>query len=199
MTKRGFRMTLTLLSGSLLLGVSALMGCGGGSSSSAGVPNGKATRAQVLRGRYLVTSMGCTDCHSGGADPSSAKWMAGYQAGATNSVFTLGPNTVYTANITPDAATGIGTWTSRDIFNALRNGKDKEGKFLAPVMPWTSFRNLTDDDIYSIAAYLQNLRAVTNAVPANTGPGGTEPDWTHAYDALTPLPSYPTASENNVP
>ena len=130
--------------------------------AAVGVPNGKATRAQVLRGRYLVASLGCTDCHSNGANPSSAKWLAGYQSGAANSVFTLGPNTVNVANITPDATTGIGTWTATDIFNALRNGKDKEGKFLAPVMPWTAFRNLTDSDIYSIAAYLQNIHAVTN-------------------------------------
>ncbi len=198
---RKFQLSIVLLSGSLLLGASILTGCGGGSnnSSNAGVPNGKATRDQVLRGRYLVTSIGCTDCHSNGADPGSANWLAGYHNGAANSVFTLGPNTVYTANLTPDKATGIGTWTATDIFNALRNGKDKDGKFLAPVMPWTAFRNLTDADIYSIAAYLQNLRAVTNAVPANTGPGGGEPDWSHAYDTLKPLPTYPAAGENNVP
>lgn len=191
--------------GTLLLGLLSLWGCGGGdSNNSSGLPGGNATRAQVLRGRYLVTAVGaCSDCHGGGGNPSNPQWLSGYAAGtpAGGQSFAIGPFTTYAANITSDKTTGIGNWTSQQIFNALRLGKDPAGKFLAPPMPWPIFRNMTDDDIWSIVAYLQSLKPAVNAVPESQGPPGADgkPDWSSAYQNLTPLASYPAATENNVP
>ena len=181
----------------------SLWGCDGSSSTTAGLPGGKATRAQVLQGRYLVTTVGdCTGCHGGNGNPGDANWLAGYST--TNNpagAFKIGTFNTYAANITQDKATGIGNWTSQQIFNALRTGQDPSGKYLCPPMPWTSFRNMTNADLWAIVAYLQNIKAVSNNVTPSQGPPGANgtTDWSSAYTNLQPLPAYPAGNETNVP
>ena len=132
---------------------------------------------------------------------SRSTWLSGYTTGSQGQSFAIGPFTTYAANITPDKETGIGNWTSQQIFNAFRLGKDPDGKYLAPPMPWPAFRNMSDDDTWAMVAYLQNLKAVSNAVPESQGPPGADgkPDWSSAYQHLTPLAPYPAPTENNVP
>ena len=64
----------------------------------------------------------------------------------------------YPPNLTPDADTGLGSWTEADIIKALRTGVRPDGRELAPVMPWRSYAKLTDSDIQSLASYLKNLK-----------------------------------------
>jgi hypothetical protein len=200
--------------------LAAIAGCGGSGSSdssSSGLPTAKASQPQVLRGRAVVTSFGCVDCHSQGAtNPASTTWMSGYVQGSNLGVFHIGPFNTYAANLTPDA-TGIVALTDRQIYNALKYGLDPgatpdavitsntpgQGNFpaaphyLAPPMPWASTRNLSDDDLWSIVAYLKHgMKPVANTVPASQGP----PDfWASSYTpdkvGQYPLPSYPAASE----
>lgn len=220
--------TLVPLAGTaVLLGALALAGCGGGGAGDSspgpgpGLPTAKATAGQVAHGRALFTTMGCADCHSQGVnDPSLPTWMAGYVTGGHNGVFQIGPFLVHAANLTPDAVTGLGGATDRQVFNALSWGLVPEtpeavitsnvpgqGNFpaqphyLAPPMPWPSIRHLSDDDRWSLVAYIKHgVRAVTNVVPANDGP----PDfWAGSYTAAKvgpyPLPPYPTAAEQFTP
>ena len=192
-----------LLCFGVVLGCAALgfTACGDSSGGGSGLPNGAATRAQVLRGRYLVTSSGCADCHNRNSDdPNDPMWLAGYTPGTPGQPFEVGPFKTYPANLTPDVETGLGSWSTQDIFNALRNGMDDEGAFLAPPMPWPAARNFTDDDIWAIVAYLQNIKPVHNAVPASEGPiVNGKVDWSAAYAGLKPLPSYPAGNEVDVP
>lgn len=216
---------LALLAGGAIVlagGIVSQQGCGGGGISS--LPSGKATLGQVLRGRQLVISGGCADCHSGGLDdPGSATWLAGYTGPATTpgpGSFQLGPFWVYAANITPDA-TGLAGVTERQIFNALRFGLDPmatpdviitgttpgQGNFpaspqyLAPIMPWTSFRNMSDADLWAIVAYLKHgIKPIANTVVTGTEP----PDFwassvTPAQVGPYPQPAFPAASEQFVP
>ena len=201
--KHRHRGTFLLLSAGATLIAAALPGCGGNGDSggSTGLPGGAATRSQVLHGRYLVTAVAdCTGCHQGNNNPNDPTFLSGYRTGGQSGSFPIGPFTTYAANLTQDKATGIGSWSAQDIFNALRNGKDPAGKYLCPPMPWTTFRNMTDDDIWSIAAYLQTLKPVTNKVPDSQGPPGTDgkPDWSSAYAHLTSLPAYPASDEGVV-
>ncbi|AIE86476.1 hypothetical protein [Fimbriimonas ginsengisoli] len=159
------------------------IGCGGSSSNSTasfGLPGGRATAAQVAQGRYLVVSSGCGDCHSqGGSDPSSPTWLSGYRGGNGPGIFQLGPTTtVYAANISPDNATGIGALSDQSIFNVLRYGWDPASPpnagaaqhYVAPIMPWASFRHKTDAELWAIVAYLKHgAGAVSNAVPETVG------------------------------
>src|SRR5215208_6220406 len=87
-------------------------------------------QAQVLLGRQVVISHACGDCHGGGSDPAAKGWLAGVQSPLQE--FKIGPCyvtpgarpcfTTRAKNITPDDETGIGKYTERQIFNALRYG-----------------------------------------------------------------------------
>lgn len=166
-------------------------------------------------------TIGCVDCHSQGVNnPSSPTWMSGYVKGGPNGVFQIGPFTTYTANLTPDIETGLGKNTDRQVYNALKWGLTPDTPdavitagvpgqgnfpaqphFLAPPMPWTSTRHLSDDDLWSLVAYIKHgVKAVANAVPDSQGP----PDfWAGSYTADKvgpyPLPAYPAASEQFAP
>jgi mono/diheme cytochrome c family protein len=96
-------------------------------------------RAEDLadRGRYLVTIMGCTDCHTPGhflGQPDMTRFLGGSDVG-----FEIpGLGTFYGANLTPDA-TGIGGWSEAQIVTAIRTGTRPDGSQLAPAMPWMSY------------------------------------------------------------
>lgn len=146
----------------------------------------------VERGKYLVTTMGCNDCHStkkmGPQGPviDSAVMLAGYletsplpafEADAVKkgfAVFTpgltaaMGPwGTSFAANLTPDS-TGIGSWSLDQFKKAIREGKYKglEGsRPLMPPMPWQNFTNMTDEDAEAVFTYLKSIKPVKNRVP----------------------------------
>lgn len=125
-----------------------------------------ATPARLERGQYLVEHvMGCFYCHSEhdwnapGAPPIAAKKGAGVEwEGA--------PGKLYAPNITSDRETGIGAWTDDMIARAIREGVDKNGRALFPIMPYENYKIIPDEDIASIVVYLRTVPAVRNAVPA---------------------------------
>jgi hypothetical protein len=147
----------------------------------------------VKRGDYLVNSIGCDDCHSPkrmgphGPEVIPELRFSGYPADRplqkidTNVVkqgwvmlagdltAAVGPWGVsFAANITPDE-TGIGNWTEHNFLTAIRHGKFKgleNNRSLLPPMPWFVYKNLTDEDLKSIFAYLKTMPAVKNVVPA---------------------------------
>jgi mono/diheme cytochrome c family protein len=126
--------------------------------------------AQTDRGKYLVTIAGCNDCHTPGyffGKPDTSRYLGGSDVG-----FEIpGLGAFAGRNITPDKDTGIGNWTREQIVTAIQTGKRPDGRQLAPIMPSPAFANLTKDDVEAIAAYLQTLPPVHNAVPGPFGPG----------------------------
>jgi hypothetical protein len=183
-------------------------------------------RAQLLLGRSLVLHHDCNGCH-GGADPAADGWLAGMKT--PDQEFLIGPCAFKPGatpcfhtrprNLTPDNATGLGRFTERQIFNSLRFGLRPEdtpdvsitsmmpGKgnfpehphYLAPPMPWKSWRFMSDRELRAIAAYLKRgLKPVVNRVPDSEGP----PDfWASAYTVdkigRYPPPAFPTANERS--
>ncbi|MDR3695148.1 c-type cytochrome [Mucilaginibacter sp.] len=147
----------------------------------------------VKRGNYLVTTLGCNDCHSpkkmGPQGPyiDSTRMLSGFPSTAIVPVAgpgdvkkglvvfagdltaAIGPwGTSFAANITSDA-TGIGSWKLAQFKNALRHGKYKgldNERMLLPPMPWQDLTNLTDADTEAIFTYLQSTKPVNNVVPA---------------------------------
>ena len=178
---------------------------------------------KVEKGRELVLNHDCAGCH-GGPDPADKGWLAGTMspqqefkigpcgAGGDKTCFTTRPR-----NLTPDNVTGLGRFSERQIFNALRFGlrpgetPDIEitsttpgqgnfpmnPKYLAPPMPWPGWRHMSDEELWAIAAYLKHgLKPVSNKVADSEGP----PDfWASAYtpDKIGPFPAskFPTANE----
>lgn len=74
---------------------------------------------------------------------------------------------IYAPNITSDPETGIGNWSETDIVNALRLGVRPDGSQIHPIMPYMAYSNLSDQDVYDLAAALKQLPPVVNAVPAS--------------------------------
>jgi mono/diheme cytochrome c family protein len=128
-----------------------------------------AASGPVERGKYLVSVIPCTDCHTPGhflGKPDMSRYLGGSEVG-----FEIpGLGVFYGPNLTPDKETGLGSWTPEQIATAIRTGKRPDGRMLAPAMPVHSFRNLTAEDAQAIALYLKSLPPVRNKVPGPFGP-----------------------------
>ncbi|MDB5100254.1 MAG: c-type cytochrome [Cyanobacteria bacterium RYN_339] len=126
------------------------------------------TPERLARGEYLVTHVAaCFDCHSpskGGlhVPDMTEKGAGGVLFGKEDGL----PGQIYATNITPDPATGLGKWTDGEILRAMREGVDKEGNALFPIMPYNNYRQLSEDDAQAIVAYLRTIPAIEHAVPA---------------------------------
>ena len=64
--------------------------------------------------------------------------------------------TVYATNITPDPATGIGLWSEEAFRRAMRDGIDRGGRHLYPVLPYPHFTRATDEDISALYAFFDD-------------------------------------------
>lgn len=140
----------------------------------------------VVRGRYLVTIMSCNDCHTPGTfygAPDTLRRLAGSELGW------VGPwGVVHARNLTPDSATGIGSWTKEQIVKALRTGNTPDGTQLAPIMPWQNYGSILDeDDAMAIASYLKSLPPVTHKNLDRIPPGKK---MTGANIAFPPPPAW---------
>jgi len=128
----------------LLLALAALA-----STASAQVPSA----ADIARGKYVFGATGGCGCHTVAKHPANAGGRR-YD----------GPfGTVYSANITPDRETGIGSWTDEQIITAIRLGRRPNGERLIPVHPYTTFNGMIADDLQALVAYLRTVPAVKQA------------------------------------
>jgi mono/diheme cytochrome c family protein len=122
----------------------------------------------AARGKYLVTVMGCNDCHTPGyffGKPDMAHFLSGSEVG-----FEIpGLGVFHGPNLTPDKETGLGTWTDAQIATALTTGKRPDGRELAPIMPWRAFASLAKDDVAAIVAFLRSIPPMQNTVPGPYG------------------------------
>ena len=107
----------------------------------------------IARGAYLARAGNCMACHT-------ARGGERY-AGGLGIATPFG--TVFTSNLTPDAATGLGNWSPADFWRALHNGRSKSGRLLYPAFPYTSYTRVTREDSDAMFAYLRSLPAVTQA------------------------------------
>jgi mono/diheme cytochrome c family protein len=135
----------------------------------------------VARGKWLVTVLGCNDCHTprlpeGRLDP--AYLLAGHKTDdpypawndslfrkgfgmlvSTSGTAFAGPwGVTFARNLTPDKTTGIGGWNEEAFINVLREGT------LKPPMP-LAYGQLADSDLKAMYAYLASLPPVKNLVP----------------------------------
>lgn len=153
--------------------------------------------SQVKWGEHLVTSIGCGDCHTPkkmgpmGPEDDSTLLLSGHpskmpapdvdrKAMESKGLFVsqtltawVGPWGIsFSANLTSDT-TGIGMWSEDQFLFAIRNGKLKGlagSRMLLPPMPWQSYRNLSDDELKAIFAYLKSTKPINNMVPPSAPP-----------------------------
>jgi mono/diheme cytochrome c family protein len=75
------------------------------------------------------------------------------------------PGTLVAPNITPDPETGVGSWTDDQLTRAIREGISHDGHTLFPMMPYSHFRRMSDEDLASVVVYLRSLPPVRNTLP----------------------------------
>ncbi len=135
------------------------------------------TPDQVARGEYLVEHvLFCMDCHSDRQDnrygyPPKRDRLGGGGSLCWDEDMGLKGFKLCAPNITSDVETGIGGWTDGEVMRAIREGVNKHGTALFPVMPYTEYASLADDDVRAVVAYLRTLPPVNNKVPERILPG----------------------------
>jgi hypothetical protein len=150
----------------------------------------------IKRGSYLVTIMGCNDCHTpfkmgpNGPERDMDRLLSGHPEyipvpkfdtltsrnwvlfGLTGTSM-IGPwGSSFAANITSDA-TGIGNWTEEQFRKVFKEGKFKgldANRMILPPMPWENYVHVKDEDISAIFAYLKSTKPVKNIVPQHVSP-----------------------------
>jgi mono/diheme cytochrome c family protein len=118
------------------------------------------TARLVARGEYVVRNVAvCGGCHA--ADPK--RDVDGPLSGGMEfKDWRIG--TARAANLTSDQATGLGAWSEAEIVRAIRNGEAKDGRLLAPIMPYEWFSGMSDRDALAVARYLKSLPPVQHEV-----------------------------------
>jgi mono/diheme cytochrome c family protein len=154
------------------------------------VAQDKVNLKRVKRGMYLVNAVGCGDCHTPtkmgaqGPEPDMTRMLSGHPQNmplpsapnlqmpwmasvtATMTAWSGPWGVSFTRNLTPDKETGLGDWTEDNFVATMRTGKRMgKGRQLLPPMPYPAFKNMTDEDLKSIFAYLRTIPVVKNMVP----------------------------------
>jgi len=174
-----------------LLAVLASPGCGTLSRAEGLDAGDRATSAAVERGRYLVATSGCNDCHTPfvmterGPEPDMTRMLTGHPEGlempkppelpegpwvwvgaGSNTAFAGPWGVSFAKNLTPDDNTGLGIWTEDMFLRAIRTGRHMGvSRPILPPMPWPVYRQMTDDDLKAIYAFLRTLPPTHNRVP----------------------------------
>ncbi len=186
----------------LLLGTAVAASSGLASFQTASAQERSVGREQLRRGRYLATFGGCSDCHtpklmtSKGPVPDPARLLSGHPADAPPPAVppgAIGPNgwgalasgdltagagpwaVSFAANLTPDKASGLGSWTFEQFSRTMRTGKHLGvARDLLPPMPWFDVAVLNDRDLRALFAYPRSLKPIANQEPAPIPPNSKQ-------------------------
>jgi mono/diheme cytochrome c family protein len=148
----------------------------------------KRTRARLARGRYLVEGVvNCFACHSQVDWAKTGLPRPGTKGGGGQVPAEEIPFKVFAPNISPDPETGEGTWTDEQFARALRQGIGHDGRTLFPLMPYLFFRNMSDEDLASVIAYVRSIPPVRHKVPRIEWPDELK----QIFKPLPPAPAVP--------
>jgi len=114
-------------------------------------------------GAYLVRCpAGCDNCHTlqGPNGPEMSQELGGFLV-EKNPAFEA-----WAVNIAPRSRMAM--WSDVELARAIREGLRSDGMAIGSPMPMGLYRGLSDDDLYSIVAFLRTLPVVDNETPFST-------------------------------
>ena len=122
----------------------------------------------VNYGKYLVNAAACQDCHT---QFEKGKLIEGTEFGGGREFPFPDGSKVRSANISPDATNGIGSWSEEMFLNVFHTNSDSAaltrkatpGEFNT-IMPWTMYGNMHTEDLKAIYAYLRTVKPISNKV-----------------------------------
>jgi mono/diheme cytochrome c family protein len=164
--------------------------------TSAAAAKSTAPSDPAARGKYLVHTSGCMDCHTpfkmgaNGPEWDMSRLLAGHPqelkmppvpklpegpwlivSAATNTAHAGPWGVSFTANLTPDPETGLGRWTVKDFVDTIRTGRHMgRGREILPPMPIPVYSQMSDADLEAMFAYLRTIPPVKNRVPEPWAP-----------------------------
>jgi mono/diheme cytochrome c family protein len=171
------------------IGLGALLAVASLGATAATQKSAAKSGGAVERGKYLVMTSACNDCHTpkkmgpNGPELDMSRMLAGHVAvkmpppPASSGPWIIHANDQltawsgpwgisYTKNLTPDQNTGIGSWSEETFIKAIRTGKHMGvSRPILPPMPWEVYRQMTDADLKAIYAYLRTIPAISNPTP----------------------------------
>jgi mono/diheme cytochrome c family protein len=179
---------LSIVSYAMAFAAAAVASAGAALSADSEVA---ATTDKIARGKYLVTIAGCNDCHTplkmgeNGPEPDWSRMLSGHPDSiavksaarvpeepwlvtttATTTAWSGPWGVSFTANLTPDAETGLGRWTFRNFKDTIRTGRHMgRGRPILPPMPIPMYKHMTDEDLEAVFSYLRTIPAIKNRVP----------------------------------
>lgn len=146
--------------------------------------------SRIERGKYLVLTSACNDCHTplkmgqNGPEPDMARMLSGHPetlkvqapkmgtppwtvaVTASNTAWSGPWGVSFTANLTPDPDTGLGTWSEEEFMQTIHSGRHRaRGRALLPPMPVPAYSQFNDEDLRAIYAYLRTVPPIRNRVP----------------------------------
>jgi cytochrome c553 len=160
-------------------------------ADAAPAANARAAQDPIERGKMLVFGGGCHDCHTtkkmtpAGPEPDMEQMLGGHPESikiaapfkpAAGSPWTIATNDTLTAwsgpwgvsfapNLTPDPDTGM-RMTERNFVIAIKTGSHLgTARPILPPMPWQQYRELSEDDLKALYAYLRSIPPIKNRVP----------------------------------
>ena len=110
----------------------------------------------LSNGERLYHAGSCISCHR----PPKARKDADPALPSGGAPFATPVGIFFPQNLTPDAGTGLGRWTSADFVNAMTRGLSPSGRHYFPAFPYTSYRNVRVEDLLDLFGYLRSLPAV---------------------------------------
>ena len=117
---------------------------------------------RIERGRYLVEHVAtCLNCHSERDwDLYGGPLIAGTKG--QGAPLRVPRPSVFSANITPF---GIGEMSDGEVVRAITSGIGRDSETLHVFMPYDTYAALSQEDVYSIVAYLRTLGPIENVPP----------------------------------
>jgi Cytochrome c len=151
-----------------LIATTYFSACNNNSSAPKASATTDSLKKILEKGEYLANHVAlCMHCHSQPDDTKYSGPVIPGTEGGGGYAFTAGhgvPGTVYGRNITPDAETGIGSWTDDEVLKAMTQGISKNGDTLFPLMPYATYNHMAKEDLLSILAYIKTLKPIRNKV-----------------------------------
>jgi mono/diheme cytochrome c family protein len=151
------RRMLILLCVALTVGGLVLVWHGDSSKADAPLARRAYSADEIARGKYVADAGNCSSCHT----------VSGELPYAGGVKFETPFGALYSSNITPDEATGIGAWSLEDLRRAMHQGVSADGSALFPAFPYVAYTKVADADIASLYAYLRSLPPVRSEPPRN--------------------------------
>ena len=125
------------------------------------------TPQRLERGRYIATALsGCIYCHSPHDwNAPGTPYVPGREGAGGVLPYADLPGRIVAPNLTPDPETGAGTWSDDQLARAIREGIGHDCRALFPMMPYTHYRQLPDEDLASVIVYFRSLPPLRNQLP----------------------------------